>query len=538
MAKFALLASVAPLAFDTGAYLPTAEDVAAARRGQRHMGLRGSGDAMLQRSPDIASMVEYWDQTTSIVDGIKAMRERGEDYLPRFTGEDQEEYTARLKLTKMTNVYRDIVESLAAKPFEREVCLPGDEEGLMPPALDAFEDDVDGAGNSLTSFANAVFYNGINSAIDWIYVDFPKADASVVTLADYKARGYRPYWSRVLAINVLAAQSKMIGGVETLVYIKVFEPGKPNHVREFERLDTGVIVWRLYRDTGAKDEKTKTAYVEVESGTLSIPSIPMIPFYTGRRDGRTWRLFPAMQDAADLQIELYQQESGLKFAKNLTAYPMLSANGVNPPRDNEGNLMKVRVGPNRILYAPPDGAGNSGSWSYVEPSSESLKFLAADITDTIKELRELGRQPLTVASQNLTKETTQVAAGKAKSAIKQWAIGLQNALEKALVLTCLYLQIPTEEYKPSVDVYTDFDEFFDDKSLDSLAKDRDRGDLSRRSYWIEMRRRGVYRPDFDMVEETKQIEAERLAAVPSDGIDTQDTPPMDNPGSTGNSEED
>lgn len=514
--RIALLISASPLAYDTGVYIPTAEDVAAAREGRAHRGVRGSDDVMLQRSDDIAAMVPYWDQTDAIVDGIKAMRLGGEDFLPRFTEEDQSEYAFRLSLTKMTNVYRDIIESLSAKPFERDVTLLGED---VPSVITDFIKDVDGAGNDITNFANNVFFNGINSAIDWIYVDFPSVEpGSIRNMAEFRRAGLRPYWSRVLARNVIKAVSEMIGGVETLTFIRIFEPGNPDKIREFERdITTGKIVWRAFVRTEKKDSKTGTAFVADGGGILTISRIPLIPFITGRRDGRTWKIFPALQDAADLQIELYQQESGLKFAKTLTAYPMLSANGVKPQYEADGKtIKKVRVGPNRILYAPPDGSGKSGNWSYVEPSAESLKFLASDIQDTVKELRELGRQPLTVQSQNLTKETTQVAAGKAKSAIKQWAIGLQNALVNALLIANEYMNI---SYSPVVDVYTEFDEFYDDKSLDSLAKDRDRGDLSQRSYWKEMKRRGIYSRDFDPDQEQRLL----LAETPGDGVDTPTT---------------
>lgn len=496
--RLALLISASAQAFAAG-YVPTAEDVAMARRHQRGQGVRGSDDAMLQRTSDLAAMVPYWDQTDAIVDGIKAMRLGGSDFLPKFSDEEDDEFEFRLSLTKMTNVYRDIIESLSAKPFEREVMLIGDE---IPAQLSEFCLDVDGAGNNITAFTNSVFFNGINSAIDWIYIDFPKVEGQFANMAAYKAAGMRPYWSRVLARNVIRANSKMINGVETLTYIRIFEPGDENHIREFTREDSGKVTWKLYKDTGKKDSKTGTAYVEIDNGTLKLDIIPVVPFITGRRDGRTWKILPAMQDAADLQVELYQQESGLKFAKTLTAYPMLSANGVKPATDAEGKPKKLKVGPNRILYAPPDGAGKAGNWEYVEPSAESLKFLASDIIETIKELRELGRQPLTVASQNLTKETTQVAAGKAKSAIKQWAVGLENALLKAFAITVNYYML---DYVAQVDVYKEFDEFYEDGSLDALATARGARDLSQETLWAEFKRRGVLSKDFD-----PQAERDRL----------------------------
>lgn len=509
-----------PLAYDNGAYSPAAA-VAAKRAAVANAGPKGSSDPMLARGDDIAKMVGYWDKTAAIIDGIEAMREAGALFLPKFTDEEAEEHESRLKLTKMTNVFRDIVESLAAKPFERNVKI--DEDGdPLPELISNFDQNVDGAGLTLTAFANLVFFNGIANAIDWIMVDAPTRDPSIRTLADMKAKGVRPYWSRVLGYNVIRATSKVIDGIECLTFIRIYEPGETDHIREFERNPDGTVVWRLFAETDKVDPKTMTKFVQTDEGMLSIGRIPMVPFATGRRDGRTWRYHPSLQDAADLQIELYQQESGLKFAKTLTAYPMLSGNGIKPEKTADGkSIKKIRVGPNRVLYAPPDGGGNAGSWSYVEPSAESLKFLAADIEGTIKELRELGRQPLTVQSSNLTSITTQVAAGKAKSAVKQWGIVLKLALTEALKLTAQFVGVDTSTVNYDVDIFLEFDEFFDDKSLDSLGKDRDRGDLSRESYWEEMRRRGIYRQNFDPEEEKLRL----LSEVPSDGTTPIDPAP-------------
>jgi hypothetical protein len=516
------MASMAP--GETVGYMQTTpEAVQAAKR--FHGQDSTTGDVMLRRSPDSYAMLDYWDQTDTIIDGIKAMRNAADTYLPRFTDEQPTDYSFRLKLTKMTNVYRDAVEGLAAKPFEQEVTLVEDENKTVPEPIKTFTEDVDGSGNNLTVFAAATFFNGINSAIDWIFIDSPPIDPNAIrSIADAKAAGIRPYWSHVLGRNVLEPRSKVINGKEVLTYIRIFEPGKINHVRVFERTETGLVIWTLYE--WRKEERDldggKTHYFEISSGTVDIGVIPLVPFITGRRDGRTFKLFPAMQDAADLQIELYQQESGLKFAKNLTAYPMLSGNGVSPPKNADGTIQKLAVGPGRVLYAPPSNAGGQGGeWVYVEPNSQSLKFLADDIDATIKQLRELGRQPLTAQSGNLTVITTAVAASKSKSAVKGWALGLKDALENAFVITALFMGIKTGEYDPTVSVYVDFDEFIEGKDIEALAAARATKDISRETYHAELKRRRVLSDEFDHDDEKERLAQEALDETPSDddGLD-------------------
>lgn len=475
--------------------------------------------SILKRSKDSAAMLPYWDKVDAICGGITAMRAAGDDYLPRFRDEDQSDYDYRLRTTKLTNVYKDIVEGLSAKAFEQPVQLLKSGEAEPPQQMIDFIEDVDGSSNNMTVFAANTMYNGINAAIDWIFVDYSDVEQPARNMAEHKERGYRPYWSHVLGRNVLAAESEVINGVETLVYFKMLEPGDPDRVREFRRDATGAVTWATWIKSEKPGADGKPQWVRDKSGTISINVIPMVPFVTGRRIGRTWRIDPQMEDAADLQIELYQGESGLKFAKTLTAYPMLAANGVKPEKDPVTGkpIYKVAVGPNRVLFTGTDGAGKVGSWTYLEPSSESLKFLAEDNKATIEQLRELGRQPLTASSSNITIITAAVAALKARSAVRAWAIMLKDTLENALILTDKWLKTG---WMPNVHVFLDFDDFMGTDDLDALNAARDRGDISRETYWDGLKRRGVLNSDFNAVAE----EARLLAELPGDRIANEDVP--------------
>jgi len=522
----ALLNSTALTGFASGVPI-TPEIVSQTREGRAHGGGAAEWtDPMLRRSADSKHMLPFWDKVDDVLDGIDGMRAKGEEYLPKFVDEDNRDYQFRLKCTKMTNVYRDIVEGLSGKPFEQPVMLTKSEEMSNPPdTIKQFVEDVDGSGNNITVFAGATFFNGINNALDWILVDFDKPAPGTprpVNRADEIKLGLRPYWSHILARNVIDVQSKVIATREVITYFKVFEPGKPDHIREFIRNDDGSVVWNLFekqeQPVGEGDDRTH--FLKIDSGRVSIGRIPVVPFVTGRREGRTWRVSPQLKDALDLQVELYQGESDLKFAKKLTAFPMLAANGIQAEKDASGNPKRLAVGPSRVLYSKPDGAtGRVGTWSYVEPSAESLKFLASENEAMIRELRELGKQPLTAQSGNITVITAMVAAGKAKSTVKGWAVILKDALENALVLTAAWLGIT--DYDPEVYVHINFDDYSEGEDLDALLRMRERSadkqpDISQETLWDEMKRRGVLSSNFSSDTEERRL----LDELPGDGPDT------------------
>jgi len=467
-------------------------------------------DEIMKRAPDMVAMLPYWDMTDDIVEGYDAVKAAGQKYLPKFVDEEKDDYDLRLGLTKFTNVYRDIVESLAAKPFEEEVTFIKTDTKTVPAELEDFAENVDGAGNNMTVFASLTMFNGVNSAIDWIFVDYPTVDRERVrTKDDQKKAGIRPFWSHVLGRNILEAKDKVINGKRVLSYIRIYEPGvtELDRVRVFERGDNNVVTWELFEKI-----ENKKQFRLVDGGTLSIPIIPLVPFITGRRDGANFKIFPAMRDAADLQIKLYQSESALEYISNLAGYPMLAANGMRPEMEADGKTpKKLKRGPSRVLWGVPDGNGNSGSWAYVEPSSQSMTFLQSKNEDTKQDLRELGRQPLTANSGNLTVITTAYAAGKSKSAVSAWALALKDTLENAFLITTMYMGI--KDYEPEINVYTEFDNFTEGNSdIEALGKARENGDLSQETYWSELKRRKVLSPEFDMEKERERL----LSEVPAD----------------------
>lgn len=489
-------------------------------------------------SSDVLAMQDYWGMVAAILGGTKAMRAAGQKYLPKFPMEDEQDYEFRRKNAKFTNVFRDIVENLAAKPFAQEVTVK------EPSSLiEAFIEDVDACGSHVHVFASGVFFNGIANALDWILVDYTNGVPENVTRAQERTIGARPYWVRIPASHIIAVYTDMIEGQEQFVHVRVcedtieragFAEVVKKRVRVMERLRAkdgsyGAAIWTLY-ELQQKENESEPQWVEIDAGSYSIGIIPLVPFLAGRRKGSSWEIVPPMQDAADLQIELFQQESGVKNAKESTAFPMLAGNGVNPSMGADGKPEAVPIGPKSVLYAPAMEQGRPGRWEFIEPNATSLKFLADDVKETINQIRELGRQPLTAQTGNLTVVTTAFAADKANSVIQAWAINLKDAIENALKITAMWLK---DESEPEVTISTDFDlGLHDDKGPDTLLAMRAAGDLSQATLWSEMRRRSILSPEFDKDNEVDTLAnegpgdptAEDLAAALVDPA--RNTPPQ------------
>lgn len=472
-------------------------------------------------SGDYAAMSPYWDMVGTILDGAAAMRNAREKYLPKFPNEAQPDYDFRCKNAKFTNIYRDIVENLASKPFSKECKII---DGTASTDIVALAEDIDGQGNSLHVFASDTFFRGINNAIDWIFIDKAPVPENA-TRADEKAAGVRPYWVHVPAKNLLAVYSDTVEGKEAIVHARVlevesvrdgFEEVTKTRVRELnrEKMDGGgygPATFRLWEKIKAEAPGLKSEWIVISEGAIAIGEIALVPYITGMRIGASWQIVPAMQDAAYLQIEHFQQESNLKSVKGQACFPMLAGNGVSPPTDDAGNAITVPVGPHAVLFAPPNGEGQHGEWKFIEPSAQTLQFLAEDIKSTEQQLRELGRQPLTAQTGNLTVVTTAFAAQKGNSAVQAWALNLKDALEQAFMFTAKWLNDETSQ--PEVYVHTDFAiEMESDKAPDFLLKMQERNLISREALIVEAKRRDFLSPEYDAEADQEQI----LKEMPSD----------------------
>lgn len=486
---------------------------------------------MVDNTPDTSScdylaMKPYWDMVETMLDGAQAMRKAGKKYLPQFPNETDPNYAYRSTNAKFTNIFRDLVEGLAAKPFSKQVDLI---EKSHSDQIKTFVEDVDGAGNHIHVFAGDVFFNGIASAVDWILVDHTTVPAGV-TATDERNMGARPYWVRIPAIRMKWVESAMIAGKEQFVYAAIHEPTTVRIGFEEKTVDRMRLLIRDKQDDGSyasarfeiweatpvKTNATASSvnWVKKEEGPISIGIIPLVPFMTGRRKEGTWQLLPPMKDAAYLQIEHYQQETNLKSAKELTAFPMLTGNGITPPVDSKGQPIMAPIGPSVVLYAPMGGQGQQhGEWKFIEPTAASLKFLAEEVDKTEQQLRELGRQPLTAQTGNLTVVTTTFAAQKGNSAVQAWALNLKDALEQALKFTCLWLKDTTQ---PEVTVYTDFDVETDSVEGMKVVLDMRKNSLISRAAAInEAKRRNILAPEYDEEADMDLI----LAEVPGDDTD-------------------
>lgn len=457
-------------------------------------------------SADYNAMSEAWTMIGDIRAGSRAIKSRSTTYLPAYEKESTESYNQRLAAAPWRPEFTDALQSLCAKPFSKEVALQGE----VPDAIKVVSEDVDGRGNNLHVFARQSFTDAVAHGLDAIYVTFPAAEPAR-TRAEERASGVRPYWVHITAPNILALYTKNVGGQEVVEHIRFredvlvrdgFTEREIKRIRILELDETGKPTSQLWERAG-----TATSYVLKEGPVVlaGVKEVPVVLFFTGQRSGN-YRVKPPLLDLAVMQIEIYQALSRKDQILTYAGAPMLKGKGFAQPVEmvNGKEVPKqIVVGPKSILWAPPSGDGVQPDWDFVQPNAANIKEIRDDLDSLVADFRRLAMQPTTAKSGVLSATGEAVQGAKAHSAVEAWANDLKDTLEQAFVYTAQWMNAPDTT---EVFVHTDFGVDIDGaQDADTLLKARMAGEISRRTYWDEMRRRGKLGPQFDPDDEEERL---------------------------------
>ena len=128
-----------------------------------------------------------------LLGGTLAMRDAGEQWLPREAKESIASYNARLIRSVLYGALSDTIGKLAAKPFSKPIRIVGE----LPELLQPIERNADRAGNSLHNVAQDSFRDAASFGYSGFFVDLP--DVVVSSLGDLQERSIYPAITAVRA---------------------------------------------------------------------------------------------------------------------------------------------------------------------------------------------------------------------------------------------------------------------------------------------------------------------------------------------------
>lgn len=364
-----------------------------------------------------------WGLPRDLLMGSEGMREgsdptTGDEWLPRYSAEEPEDYIKRRRATILHGLFSGGVDRLASQPFGKQVQI------TEPDRLDArfWEDgdgstgylaDVDGDGTSLTDFARKAYEDatayGITHAL------------ALHTAKDEEDRDGRPILEHVPALSLIGwIHDDANRLIDCRVSGSIVERDPDNPWKEVE-LDTvrryflapvtgeagedlGEGVWtELYVvDEENKKRKNRGAMMEPrEPATLLanergevLEEIPLFTLYF-RKTG-TMEAEPPLFALAEANLDHFRAKSDYDNAVHGAAVPMLSMVGIAKSSGDDDEVTQdseEKISVTRVLKSSRADA----RFEWVEISGTACEAARQRVLDIEARAESLGGQPKTRA---------------------------------------------------------------------------------------------------------------------------------------------
>lgn len=368
---------------------------------------------------------DQWERCEHAAEGQDEIHEYGTDYLPRLSGQTDQEYKAYKQRALFYNATQRTIDGLTGLLFIKPPITE------YPQGLESIAADITMSGVNLHQFAEMVAEEVVTIGRCGVLVDHPPM-TEALTLAQAESLGMRPYMRLYDAESIINWRTDRINGAETLVLV-VLEEDYEIQEDEFKSecktqwrvldLPNGVYRQRVFR----KDDKGNF-YVESEIFPSSQgKNIARIPFeFFGIRDNTPCVDKPPLLDLVDVNLSHYRTTADYEHGLHFTGLPTPVVTGFYS--DAESAQLRIGSGTAWLL---PDPAAKA---FYLEFTGQGLSELREALRSKESMMATLGARIL--APERKVSETAQAAAihqagenSVLASIAQSISIGLTHCLE-------------------------------------------------------------------------------------------------------------
>lgn len=452
-----------------------------------------------------------WKDSRRMLDhfygGTKVVQQHVAEYLPRHTGEEEDDWRARVRQTECFPGLQKTVNGLNGIQWRQPPRFATDSEGQpveIDPELKAHAEDIDGEGNSWERFVTHWSTFGWLHGLVGVLVDYPVTIESsgkkkLKNAKQEQDQGVRPYWLGYTWDDILSVVTERIGGKRVMTRV-VLRERTYEQVGEFgEQL---VVYYRIYRRLGPS-KITVEVYKQIGNvkpephmkpmPVLGPSEIPFQIIFHGTKLAPC-EVFPPLLDLGYANASHFRVKSDRRYSLKMTLCPILFM-------ENFSGEKKMIVGPNTAIRGP-----ENSDLKYVEPSGSALGEARTELKDLEADMAAQGLQQLASDTRAAeTAEAKRIDREEQLSTIALSAISWESGLDQLWTYHCEYMG--ARFVAPTVTCETDFSDVALGVQYLQLAKDLvANGHLSLETLWEIMQRAGLLGEDFD-----PKLELQRLA---------------------------
>ena len=331
---------------------------------------------------------EAWERCEHAAEGQDEIHEYGVKYLPRLSGQTDQEYFAYKQRALYYNATARTIDGLTGMLFMKPETIEA------PAAMDSIIADVTMSGLSLHQFAEVISEEVITIGRCGVLVDYPPI-VNAVTLAQAQAQGARPYATMYDAESIINWKTGRINNVEQLTLV-VLEEENEIPVDEFESkcepqwrvldLVNGAYRQRVFR----KDKRGEFILVEEIFPQINGRVINKIPFeFFGVRDNSPCVDKPPLLDLVDVNLSHYRTTADYEHGLHFTGLPTPVVTGYYS--DDKSASLRI---------------GSGTAWLLPDPQSKAfyLEFTGQGLGELREALRSKEAMMATLGARILAPE--------------------------------------------------------------------------------------------------------------------------------------
>ena len=427
----------------------------------------------------------------TLLKGTPGMQAAGPKYLPVGSEEDSADYSARLKRSVLKNVYRKTCSFLTGQVFQKSIVWDPD----LDPRITSIFSDIDGLGNSDSTFFSRIFFDAISSGSSSVLVDSPARS--------HRPRGEHPsdspYLNHVKTEQIRGFRSSESRRLLTQLRIAgtISRP-----VGDFGHADIPTVLlyesdfWRVFWKTNG-EYYPAVLDGEVLEGENELGYIPLSTFIPGDQTSFVTGI-PPMDDLSYLQLQHWQSNSDQTHILHIARVPILFGRYIKQT--------DVNVDVSTIVNTDEEGS----VLKWVEVNGGSIPHGRDAIKDIEASMGLYGLQLLIPRQGNMTATEKRLSSSESNSTLGSWVVSFENFLQSVVEDIGAFLGIPVPDRCASVNKEFDY-RVTDSQHLLALLTAVSRNVLSPQSCLREFIRLGAV-SEKETVENI-QSEIEENAAV-------------------------
>lgn len=462
-----------------------------------------------------------WQKCRDAVNGEDAIKARTTTYLPKLSGQDDQDYKDFILRAQFYNATGRTLDGLAGMLGRKPVIIQ------VPKGLEKYLDNVDGKGHSASQFILMCAKDALTTNWGGVLIDMPPTE-NVVSQKDFENLGLYAYMTYYKAEDSTNWLWKNQGRMQNLKYVilkeqTLVETGDyRTELKDYYRV-LEIDANSNYKETLYND---KREVIEVAEPKNKNGSFKVIPFRFLSKTEEPEE--PLLLDLVNVNLSHYRKSADLENGGHLTGVPTPWGQGFQPEIDPKTNKPKpFELGGSRFKYLP-----SGASLSYLEFGGNGCKLLQDMMNDDEVRMATLGARIIAQQKKGIeSAETAKIHNSAENSVLADFANNLSEIFSDLLRI---YLEWSSgTDLKPEdvkVTINTDFDiASMSPQELTALVALWQSGGIARSDMQKKLKEGEILDADRNLDEMNAEIEEEQKAKNPvPPPVEDDELPPVNN----------